>query len=99
MNIKKFLDSPHNRTGISIWMGAAVTVIIQRFEFHQILSSVDLFGLILGFLKIVEPENTVTQTQLQKAVSDMKAVFMMPGYESLGAAAPDVVSIAKMIKR
>ena len=99
VGIEKFLDSPQNRTGILIWVGTMITALIQRFEFHQILSSIDLFGLILGFLKIVEPENTATLAQLQKSVTDLKVLFVTPDAESLGSVVSDVVGFVKAIER
>ena len=99
MSIKKFFDSPQNRTGVSIWVGTAITGLIQRFVFHQTLSSVDLLGLILGLLKIIERENTATLAQLQKSVADLKDLFMTPNAESMGSAASDVAGFVKAIER
>ncbi|MBU6448062.1 MAG: hypothetical protein KGQ26_00400 [Rhodospirillales bacterium] len=97
MSVRQFFNSPQNRTGISIWAGTMITASIQYFVFHQAISSIDLFGLILGFLKIVEPENTVTIPQLQKSITDIRALFARPTSESLVNAASDVNGFVKAI--
>lgn len=84
MSLASFFASPQNRTGISIWIGTAITALVQYFVAHQTLSFVDLLGLILGFLKIVEPETTVTLAQLEGIITDVKEMITK---ESPGALA------------
>lgn len=98
MSLRKFFDSPQNRTGILVWLGTTITALIQRYALHQAPSSVDIFGLILGLLKIIEPENTATVAQLQKSMMDIKLLLKAPNVESLGAVASDVVGIVEAIK-
>ncbi|MBU6419054.1 MAG: hypothetical protein KGQ79_04925 [Proteobacteria bacterium] len=99
MNLKSFLDSPQNRTGLSIWIGTAVTAFFQQFIAHQSLSTVDLLGLVLGFLKIVEPETTVTLAQLQKSLSDVRSLVSVPKADTIAGVISDVNGIAQAISK
>ncbi|MDE2240513.1 MAG: hypothetical protein KGJ73_11395 [Rhodospirillales bacterium] len=99
MNLKSFLDSPQNRTGLSIWIGTAITAFFQQFIAHQSLSTVDLLGLILGFLKIVEPETTVTLAQLQKSLIDVKSLISAPRADAIAGVISDVNEIAQAINK
>ncbi len=38
MAVAGFFESPQNRTGISIWIGTAITALVQQFVLHQALS-------------------------------------------------------------
>ncbi len=98
MSIKQFFNSPQNRTGVSIWIGTAITALIQQFVVHQSLSSVDLLGLTLGFLKIIEPETTVTLPQLQKSLADVKAMIGAYSSEALAKVASDTSGIVKAME-
>ena len=97
VSIGKFLNSPQNRTGLSIWIGTAVTVLIQHFIFWHFVSDIDLFGFITGLLKIFEPENTVTTEQFQKFISDTEILFTAPTPKSLVGVASDVSGFVKAI--
>lgn len=97
MILKEFLQSPQNRTGLSIWIGTAITAGIQQFVLHQALSTADLLGLVLGFLKIVEPENTATLAQLEGAVADVKALMMAHSPAALAEVAEDVRGLVKAV--
>lgn len=99
MRLRSFFESPQNRTGISIWIGTAVTALIQQFVVHQALSAVDLLGLILGLLKIVEPETTVTLAQLEGAVADVKALITERSPAALASVAADVSGLVQAIDK
>lgn len=70
-SIKVFFQSPTNRTGLAVWLGTAMTAAVQYFVLRQALPSEDLLGIILGFMKILEPETAVTVTQLETAIADV----------------------------
>ncbi|MGE4481995.1 hypothetical protein [Acidocella sp.] len=87
--IKTFFESPQNRTGVSIWIGTVITALIQLFGLHETLPTADLLGLIIGFLKIIEPENTVTLAQLETAVADVKTLLTGHGSQAVVNIAED----------
>ena len=99
MGLAGFFDSPQNRTGVSIWIGTAMTALIQQFVVHQGLSAADLLGLVLGFLKIVEPETTVTLAQLEGAVADVKALITTRSPEALGRVAADANGLVEAVDK
>ena len=91
--MQKFFESPENRTGLAIWLGTAVTAALQYFWLHQVVASADLLGLVLGLVKIVQPENCVTVTQLEKAISDVSALLKTGNSAALGAVVADAEGI------
>ena len=97
MSVKEFFDSAQNRTGMSIWVGTAITALIQRFIFHEFLSSADLLGIVLGFLKIVEPDNTVTVSQLKKSMADMGVLIAAPKPDSRASVIFGESGLAKVV--
>lgn len=99
MGVASFFDLPQNRTGISIWIGTAITALIQQFVMHQALSTVDLLGLVLGFLKIVEPENTATLAQLEGAVTAVKALIATHSPDALASVAADASGLVKAVEK
>ncbi len=98
MSLRRFFESPQNRTGVSIWVGTAITALVQQFAFHQALTAADLLGLILGILKILEPESTATLAQLQKTVADVKSLVSLPNTESLAGVVLDAGEFVKAIE-
>jgi hypothetical protein len=96
-NIEKFLDSPTNRTGISIWLGTFITMMVQYFVLHLLPPSADLLGLVLGLVKIIQPENTVTVAQLQRAVADVRAALTGKNPEAISAVVSDAEGIASAV--
>lgn len=98
MSLANFLNSPQNRTGIAIWAATALTALVQQFVVHQPLSSADLFGLVLGLLKIVEPENTATLAQLEGAVADVKALIGSHSADALVKVSTDVSGLIKPVE-
>ena len=97
MSAKNFLQSPQNRTGLAIWLGTAITVLIQWGVLHQQLPAVDILGLVVGFLKIIEPETSVTTAQLEQAVSDVKMLLQSGDVTKVAAVASDVGALAHEI--
>ena len=87
---KEFFQSPENRTGLAIWLGTAVTVALQYFWLHQAFSAVDILGLVLGLVKIVQPENCVTVAQLEKAIGDVSILLKTGNSAAVGAVVADV---------
>ncbi len=73
--LKRFFDSPANRTGLALWLGTAITAFLQHFLLHMKLPPADLLGIILGLVKILQPENTVTVAQMQKAMTDLTVML------------------------
>jgi hypothetical protein len=75
IKIDKFFDSPANRTGLSIWFGTLITAAVQYFLLHITPPSADMLGLVLGLVKIIQPENAVTVSELQKSIADLSSAL------------------------
>jgi hypothetical protein len=88
-----FIESPANRTGISIWLGTTITMLAQYFLFHMHPSSADLLGIVLGFVKVIQPENSVTVSQMQKAIADLSKAVTEKTPTAIGAEIWDVENI------
>ena len=91
--MERFFQSPENRTGLAIWLGTAVTAGLQCFWLHQEVSSIDLLGLVLGLVKILQPDNCVTVTQLEKAIGDVSVLVKTGNSAAVGAVVADVEGI------
>lgn len=89
----KFLESPANRTGLAIWLGTVVTAVVQYFVLHQAVPSADLLGIVLGLVKIVQPENSVTVAQLETAIADLSAALTTKNAAAIGAVVADAEGI------
>jgi hypothetical protein len=94
---KTFIESPANRSGISIWLGTAITMCAQYFLFHIHPSSVDLLGFVLGFVQILQPENSVTVPQMQKAIADLTKAVTEKTPTAIGVAIGDVENIVASV--
>jgi hypothetical protein len=90
---KAFIESPANRTGISIWLGTAITTGAQYFLFHIHPSSADLLGIVLGFVQVIQPENSVTVSQMQKAIADLSKAVTKKTPTAIGVEIGDVENI------
>ncbi len=99
MKIKAFLESPQNRTGLSIWAATALTALMQKFVAHQPLAGADLFGIILGFLKIIEPENTATLAQIESVETDIKTLFKSRCLDNIANVATDAAGLIKSLDK
>jgi len=88
--VKTFFESPENRTGLAIWLGTAVTAALQYFLLRQVVSSADILGLVLGLIKILQPENCVTVAQLEKAIGDVSVLLKTGNSAAVGAVVVDV---------
>jgi hypothetical protein len=88
--IKIFLESPANRAGISAWLATAITALVQYLVTHAAPPVADLFGLVIGFVALVQPDNSVTTSQLEKAISDVRIAIATKSPASLGAVIVDV---------
>jgi len=93
-SIRTYLQSPTNRTGLAIWLGTAMTAAVQCFVLKQTLPSEDLLGIILGFVKIVEPETAVTVPQLETAIADVAQLIRTKNPAEIETVAADMGTIA-----
>ena len=98
MSASSFFKSPQNRTGLVIWLGTAITAVLQMFLLHQSMSSVDVFGIIVGFIKIIEPETTVTVEQLQQVLTEAKMLMKAPNSDDIAAFAEGAGQLLKDLK-
>jgi hypothetical protein len=87
---KMFTESPANRAGISIWLGTAVTVGVQYFLFHTHPSSADLLGIVLGFVQVMQLDNSVTVSQMQKVITDLSNAITEKTPTAIGAVIGDI---------
>jgi hypothetical protein len=69
--MSKFFESPSNRTALAIWLATVITAALQYFLLHVRPPSADLLGLVIGLVKLIEPETAVTVPQLQRAMADL----------------------------
>lgn len=88
--MEAFFQSPENRTGLAIWFGTAVTAGLQYFWLHGAVSPADLLGLVLGLVKILQPENCVTVAQLEKAIGDVSVLMKTGNSAAVGTVVADV---------
>ncbi|MGO9816546.1 MAG: hypothetical protein ACLPJJ_10210 [Acidocella sp.] len=93
-SIRAFLQSPTNRTGLAIWLGTAMTAVVQYFVLKQTLPSEDFLGIILGFVKIVEPETAVTVAQMETAIADAAQLIRTKNPAEIEVVAADMGTIA-----
>ncbi|WP_298214002.1 hypothetical protein [Acidocella sp.] len=93
LKIRSFFESPQNRTGLSIWAATALTALVQQVVAHQPLAAADVFGIILGFLKIIEPENTVTLAQMKTVETDIKKLIKVGDLGSFADVARDAAGL------
>lgn len=93
-SIRLFFQSPTNRTGLAIWLGTAVTAALQYFVLKQALPSGDLLGIILGFMKIFEPETAVSVVQLETAISDVVQLIKAKNSADIEKVVADMGTIA-----
>ena len=93
-SIRAFLQSPTNRTARAVWFGTAITVSLQYFILNQTPPSEDLFGLVLGFVKIIEPETAVTAAQLKAAIADVTALIETKNPAVIDTVVADAETIA-----
>ena len=90
----KFLQSPSNRTALAIWLGTAITAALQFFLLHVQPPSADLLGLVIGLVKLIEPETAVTVPQLQHAMNDLCAALATKSPASIEHVFEDAQAIA-----
>ena len=93
MSVKTFLDSEANRTGLSMWLGTVLVAALQYFVLHQTPATADLLGLVIGAIKIWQPDATVTAAQLTSEISAVKALIAAPGAGTVGAAINDTEAL------
>jgi hypothetical protein len=87
--VKTFLASPANRSGLAIWLGTAIVALCQYFVFHNTPSSADLLGLLVGFIRIIEPDASVSVGELAKTISDVQSVIATKSPASIAAVVGD----------
>jgi len=56
--------------------------------------SADLLGLVVGFVKLIEPENAVTVPQLQRAITDLSSVLATKSPAAIESVVADAQTIA-----
>jgi hypothetical protein len=88
-----FFDSPANRSGLAIWLGTAITAAVQYFLLHLQPPSADLLGLVLGLVKVIQPENSVTVAQMQRAIADVQRAMAVKSPAAIGAVVADAEAI------
>jgi len=74
--LKSFFESPSNRAGLSAWLATAVTALMQYIVTHHIPPAADLLGLVIGLAAILQPDNSVTVSQLEQAISDARNMLV-----------------------
>jgi len=90
----EFLQSPSNRTALAIWLGTAMTAALQYFLLHVQPPSADLLGLVIGFVKLIEPETAVTVPQLQRAMTDLSTALATKSPAAIERVVADTQTIA-----
>jgi hypothetical protein len=91
--IKKFFESPANRAGFSAWMATIVTAIIQCVVTQAAPPVSDVLGFVIGLVAILQPDNTVSVTQLEKAMMDVHTAVASKTMASVGAVISDAEDI------
>jgi hypothetical protein len=92
---KKFLASPSNRAGLSAWIGTFALAVLQYIASHHIPPTEDLLGLVIGLVMVIQPDNSVTVAQLEKAIGDVQTAIVTKSPEAIEVAVTDGVQIAK----
>jgi hypothetical protein len=91
--MKLFFESPSNRAGVSAWLATLLTVLAQYLVTHAAPPLADLLGVVIGFIAILQPDNTVSVVQLEKAIADLRSAISGKSPASLGAVIADVDGI------
>jgi hypothetical protein len=68
--IRAFFASPSNRYGLSVWCGTALTAAAQVAITQHSPPMADILGIVIGLVLIIQPDNSVTVSQLEKAIAD-----------------------------
>jgi hypothetical protein len=97
MSVQTFLDSEANRTGLAMWLGTVLVAALQYFALHQTPATADLLGLVIGAIKIWQPDATVTTAQLSGEIAAVKALIAAPGAGTVGAAIADTEALVDAV--
>jgi len=91
--MKLFFESPSNRAGVSAWLATLLTVLAQYLATHAAPPVADLLGVVIGFVAILQPDNTVSVAQLEKAIADLRIAMVSKSAASIGTVIADAENI------
>jgi len=89
-----FLKSPANRAGLSAWIATVLTAAIQYLVTRSVPPMVDLLGIAVGFVAMVQPDNCVTVDELERAIADVRAALVLKTPASVAPVITDAETIA-----
>ncbi len=95
--MKAFFEVPSNRAGISAWIATVLTMLVQCLLSHAAPLEADLLGIVIGFVAILQPDNSVSVTELEKAISDVRTAMQEKSQSSIDAAISDAAQIAAQV--
>jgi hypothetical protein len=91
--MKLFFESPSNRAGVSVWLATLLTVLAQYLAIRAAPPIADLLGVVIGFVAILQPDNTVSMAQLEKAIADLRTAVVSKSPGRIGAVIADAEGI------
>lgn len=91
--VEKFFDSPANRTGLILWAATAIASVTQYYLIHDVSVVVLVTGILSGLIKIIMPDNSISQSQLAQLFKDGVAVFHSPTGQTINAVLTDVEGV------
>jgi hypothetical protein len=93
--MKLFFESPSNRAGVSAWLATLLTVLVQCLATHAAPPTADLLGVVIGFIAILQPDNTVSVAQLEKAIADLHNAVVDKSPANIAAVVADAEGIMR----
>lgn len=91
--LKHFLESPANRAGLSAWLATALTALAQYAVTRSLPPLADSLGIVIGLVAILQPDNSVTVAQLEKAIMDARDALTRKNATSINAVIADAEGI------
>jgi hypothetical protein len=89
-----FLKSPSNRAGLSAWVATVLTALVQYAATRAMPPMSDLLGVVVGLVAILQPDNTVTVTVLERAIADLRLAIETKSAANIESVVNDAVTIA-----
>jgi hypothetical protein len=92
-----FLKSPANRAGLSAWVATVLTAVLQYVVTRTVPPMVDLLGIVVGFVAMVQPDNSVTTEELARAIADVRAAMARKTLQSVAPVIADAEAIVASV--
>jgi hypothetical protein len=92
-----FLKSPANRAGLSAWVATVLTAAVQYAVTRTVPPMVDLLGIVVGLVAMVQPDNCVTTDELARAIADVRTALVNQTPASIAPVMADAETITSAV--